>query len=130
MTFTFIPIGTVHHFSKEIPKHWTESDLEGELELMHRYQEGLSDIRPGQQIAVLFCFHKSPEFSNAHLQQKERGSGPIKGIFSLCSPIRPNPIGHSVLTVLSVDGCRIRVKGLDMNDGTPILDIKPYITSV
>jgi tRNA-Thr(GGU) m(6)t(6)A37 methyltransferase TsaA len=130
MTFTFTPIGTVHHFSEKIPKHWSESDLEGELELLPRYCEGLSDILPGQRIAVLFCFHKSPDFGDEHLKQKERGSGPIKGVFSLCSPVRPNPIGHSVLEVLSVDGCRIRVKGLDMLDGTPILDIKPYITSV
>lgn len=128
MVFTFNSIGIVHHFSAEIPKHWAESDLEGELELMPRYQEGLLDIRPGQHIAVLFCFHKSPDFRDEHLKQKKRGSGAIRGVFSICSPIRPNPIGHSVLTVLSVDGCRIRVKGLDMLDGTPILDIKPHIT--
>ena len=128
MTFTFKPIGTVHHDSEQIPKHWTESDLEGELEVMPGYRDGLSDIRPGQQIALLFCFHKSPEFGEEHLRQQKRGSGPIKGVFSLCSPIRPNPIGHSVVRVLSVDGRRIRVKGLDMLDGTPILDIKPYVT--
>jgi tRNA-Thr(GGU) m(6)t(6)A37 methyltransferase TsaA len=130
MSFTFNSIGTVHNKNETTPKHWTESDLEGELELMPRYREGLSDIRPGQQIAVLFCFHHSPEFDDGYLTQKQRGTGPVKGVFSLCSPIRPNPIGHTVLEVLSVDGCRIRVKGLDMLDGTPILDIKPHITAV
>jgi tRNA-Thr(GGU) m(6)t(6)A37 methyltransferase TsaA len=129
--FTFVPIGTVHHnhSTQKIPKHWSESDLEGELELMPEYREGLSDIRPGQQIAVLFCFHQSPGFGDAHLRQKRRGSGPVKGVFSLFSPIRPNPIGHSVLTVLWADGCRIGVKSLDMLDGTPILDIKPHVRS-
>ena len=49
------------------------------------------------------------------------------GVFSICSPIRPNPIGMSVLEVLRIDDNIIQVKGLDMLDGTPILDIKPHI---
>lgn len=122
------PIGIVRNNSHEVPKLWTESDLEGELELFPQYLEGLSDIAVGQQIQVLFHFHRSPKFNDSHLKQKRRGSGPIKGVFSLCSPIRPNPIGLSVLEVLAVDGCRIRVKNLDVLDGSPILDIKPYIT--
>jgi tRNA (Thr-GGU) A37 N-methylase len=47
------------------------------------------------------------------------------GIFSICSPIRPNPIGLSVVEVLEVNGSDLRVRGLDMIDGTPILDLKP-----
>ena len=50
-----------------------------------------------------------------------------RGVFSLCSPIRPNPIGMSVLEVLGVERNRIHVKRVDLLDGTPILDIKPYI---
>jgi tRNA (Thr-GGU) A37 N-methylase len=46
------------------------------------------------------------------------------GIFSICSPVRPNPIGMSVLEVLAVEGNTVHVRGLDMRDGTPILDIK------
>ncbi len=49
------------------------------------------------------------------------------GVFSICSPIRPNPIGMSILEVLGVEGTTIRVKRLDMLEGTPILDIKPHI---
>ncbi len=49
------------------------------------------------------------------------------GIFSICSPVRPNPIGMSVLEVLGVEGNVARVRGLDMRDGTPILDLKPYL---
>jgi tRNA (Thr-GGU) A37 N-methylase len=93
--------------------------------VLAQYRAGLADIQSGQRIAVLFHFHLSPPFDNAHLRQKRRGVGPVKGVFSLCSPIRPNPIGYSVLNVLAVNGCRIRVKGLDMLDGTPIFDIKP-----
>ena len=47
-------------------------------------------------------------------------------MFSTCSPVRPNPIGSSVLRVLKIEGAAITVKGLDMLDGSPILDIKPY----
>ena len=126
MRIEFKPIGFVRNGAAEVPKHWTESDLEGELELLPQYQAGLADIKAGQQIAVLFHFHGSQNFNAAHLKQKKRGTGKIKGVFSICSPIRPNPIGHSVLSVLAVEGCRIRVKGLDMYDGTPILDIKPH----
>ena len=49
------------------------------------------------------------------------------GIFSICSPVRPNPIGMSVLKVLGVEGNVARVRGLDMRDGTSILDLKPYL---
>jgi tRNA (Thr-GGU) A37 N-methylase len=49
------------------------------------------------------------------------------GVFSICSPIRPNPIGMSLLEVVGIEGNRISVKGLDMEDGTPILDLKPHI---
>ena len=125
MTVTLQPIGYVRHDSRQVPKHWTESELEGVLDIFAQYRAGLTDIRSGQRIAVLFHFHQSPPFDNTHLRQKRRGVGPVKGVFSLCSPIRPNPIGYSVLEVLEVNGCRIRVKGLDMRDGTPILDIKP-----
>jgi len=51
------------------------------------------------------------------------------GVFSICSPVRPNPIGLSVLEVIEREGSRIHVKGIDMINGTPILDIKPYVVS-
>lgn len=126
MTIEFEPIGLVRNPSDEVPNHWTISDLEGMLEIEPQFETGLANISAGQQIAVLFQFHQSPKFSLKQLQQKQRGTGQIKGVFSICSPIRPNPIGHSVLKVLSVEGCCIQVKGLDMYDRTPILDIKPH----
>jgi tRNA (Thr-GGU) A37 N-methylase len=48
-------------------------------------------------------------------------------VFSICSPVRPNPLGLSVVTVVAVKGATLRVRGIDMLDGTPILDIKPHI---
>jgi tRNA-Thr(GGU) m(6)t(6)A37 methyltransferase TsaA len=98
------------------------------------YKEGLGDIEPGQRIVVIFNFHESPAFSPDLLRQTppQRRQGPpgvnrSMGIFSICSPMRPNPIGMSVLEVLGVEGNVVHVRGLDMRDGSPILDIKPYL---
>jgi len=120
------PIGVVRSGEANPPRHWSISDVEGELEIYPRYREALSDIRPGERIVVLFAFHRSPRFSRRHLRQLPPTRSEPRGVFSTCSPVRPNPIGLSVVEVLSVEGTTLRVRGLDMLDGTPILDIKPH----
>ena len=122
----FKPIGYVRHNAEDVPRHWTVSDLEGELDILPAYEGGLVDIAAGQRIVVLFHFDRSPTFGQEHLRQKKRHKNEVKGVFSICSAIRPNPIGLSVVEVLAVAGGCLRVKGLDMFDGTPILDIKPH----
>ena len=126
MTIKFKPIGFVRHGSEEVPRHNAVSDFEGELEILPEYIGGIVDIRRGQSIVVLFHFDQSDPFGPEHLRQKKRHKNEVKGVFSICSHIRPNPIGLSVVNVLATEGRRIRVKGLDMFDGTPILDIKPH----
>lgn len=121
------PIGWVHCPVKNPPRHWTVSDVVGELRLDPRYTEGLRDISPGQRIVVIFYFHKSPEFKNQFLRQRPPHMDKELGVFSTCSPRRPNPIGMSVLEVLGIRDNVIKVKGVDMLDNTPILDIKPYV---
>lgn len=118
------PIGYVSTEAKEVPRSYLISEVEGTLVIDEIYQEGLSDLKAGDRIYVLFHFHKSPEFSPEYLRVKPPHLDKKKGVFSTHSPIRPNPIGLSVLEVLEVQGNRIRVKGLDMLNGTPILDIK------
>jgi tRNA-Thr(GGU) m(6)t(6)A37 methyltransferase TsaA len=98
----------------------------GRLIIDEIYREGLRDIEAGQRIVVIFHFHQSPPFSADLLVQKPPNREEKMGVFSICSPIRPNPIGMSVLEVLGVEENVIQVKRLDMIDGTPILDIKPY----
>ncbi len=61
------------------------------------------------------------------VQTPPHRQGERVGVFSICSPRRPNPLGLSVFEVLNIRGTSIRVKGLDILDGTPILDIKPYV---
>lgn len=129
MSICFAPIGTVHTETQNLPRHWTISDVEGTLEILPEYTAGLADIEAGQQIVVLFNFHKSRPFDLGLLKQTPPRHSSPKGVFSICSPRRPNAIGLSVLRVLSRNGNIIRVKGLDMYDGTPILDIKPHIVA-
>ncbi len=121
------PIGFVRTDAEEIPRHWSVSDVEGTLAIDDEYLQGLEDLEPGQRIVVIFNFHRSPEFSPGFLRQTPPHRDREVGVFSTCSPVRPNPIGMSVLEVLEVRGATVRVRGLDMMDGTPILDIKPHI---
>ena len=127
MSIELKPIGFVRTDAEKIPRHWRVSDVEGTLIINEEYLEGLKDIEPGQRIVVIFNFHRSPEFTARFLQQTPPQSEKEMGVFSICSPIRPNPIGMSILEVLGVKGATIRVKRLDMLEGTPILDIKPHI---
>ncbi len=123
-----VPIGIFNTDAVEIPRHWSISDVEGTLVIDQKYTDGLSGIEPGQKIVVLFHFHKSPAFDpSRHLRQIPPHRDRATGVFSICSPVRPNPIGMSVLTVLDVCKNRITVKGADMINDTPILDIKPHI---
>ena len=117
-----------------MPRSFRVSDVEGTLEIRAAYREGLADVEPGQRIVVIFNFHESPAFTQdllrqtpphrRHLSSREDGS---MGVFSICSPVRPNPVGMSIVEVLDVEGTILRVRGLDMKDGTPILDIKPWL---
>lgn len=123
----FEPIGFVHTAAEEVPRHYRVSELEGTIVVDERYLEGIGDLEPGQRIVVIFNFHRSPEFTSELLRQTPPHTGKKTGVFSICSPVRPNPIGLSVVEVLDVEGVNIYVKRLDMLDGTPVLDIKPHI---
>ena len=126
MSIEMKSIGYVSTDAAKIPRSWEISDVEGALVFDESYVEGLSDIKPGQHIYVIFQFHQSPEFSSQFLRiNPPRHNRKEMGVFSTHSPVRPNPIGLSILEVLRVEGNIIYVRGLDMLNGTPILDIKP-----
>ncbi len=124
------PIGLVSTDAENIPRHWTMSDVEGTLIIEEQYRRGLSDIGPGQKIYVIFHFNQSPGFRPDRIRVNCSSLPKELGVFSTLSPIRPNALGLSVLDVQGVNGSVIHVKGLDMLDGTPILDIKPYLVPV
>jgi tRNA-Thr(GGU) m(6)t(6)A37 methyltransferase TsaA len=119
------PIGVIKTVVEKVPRHWTVSDAEGAIVVDEQYKEGLKDMKAGQRIVVIFFFHQSPRFTKDFLIQMPPHRNEHLGVFSICSPIRPNPLGMSVVEVLRIDGCTIHIKGLDMVDGTPVLDIKP-----
>jgi len=127
MTVALKPIGFVETEATTLPRHCSVSTVEGRLVIDPQFQEGLRDIQPGQHLVVLFHFDQSPPFTPDLLLQKPPHRDNKLGVFSTCSPVRPNPLGLSVLEVVEVRGNVILVKGLDMRNGTPILDLKPFV---
>lgn len=97
--------------------------VQGELELFPAYTEGLQDIDGFSHLIVIFAFHKAEE---GKLYARPPHDSKIRGVFATRSPNRPNPIGMTVLKLLSRQKNTLRVTGVDMVDETPILDIKPY----
>lgn len=127
MTIEMNPIGHVETTAEKIPRSWRSSDLVGDLVICEEYAEGISEVEAGDRIVVIFNFHESPPFSRGFLRQNPRSSGgEERGVFKTLSPVRPNPIGMSIVEVVRVEGTTLRVCGLDMRDGTPILDMKPW----
>ena len=122
----FSPIGFVRTEASDIPKHFSISSVRGELVLKEDYLHGLKDICVGQDLVVIFCFHKSPPFTKDLLEQRPPHRDHPKGVFSICSPVRPNGIGLSVVEVIGIERNVVEVNHIDMLDGTPILDLKPH----
>ncbi|MCG2721867.1 MAG: tRNA (N6-threonylcarbamoyladenosine(37)-N6)-methyltransferase TrmO [Thermodesulfovibrionales bacterium] len=125
MNIQFRTIGFIKTDSPTVPRHWTISNVAGKIIIDEEYMKGLKDIQKGQDIMVIFYFHQSPEFTLDHLIQSPPHHNKRLGVFSTCSPMRPNPIGMSVLRVVDREEHILYVTGLDMVDRTPILDIKP-----
>jgi tRNA (adenine37-N6)-methyltransferase len=111
----------------DAPKNYDESERIGTLEIFPQYREGLDGIIVGQTLVVLFWLHKSTRDVLKVYPRGDRSKG-LRGVFATRSPVRPNPIGISELKVLSIHGNHIEVSGLDILDGTPIVDIKKKIS--
>jgi tRNA-Thr(GGU) m(6)t(6)A37 methyltransferase TsaA len=120
-------IGQFYTDAEKIPRHWTVSNEDGVICLEKQFTEAAKDIKAGQQIVVIFLFDRSRGFTLDDIVQSPKHKNHTMGVFSICSPVRPNPIGMSVLEVLAINGSEIKVRGIDMLNKTPILDIKPYV---
>jgi tRNA (adenine37-N6)-methyltransferase len=129
--FTPRPIGFVrspHKNTREIPKGLgAKHEAEGVLEILPEFQLGLTDIEGFSHLIVLWEFDRSKGFE---LLGTPPSDDRPHGVFATRSPMRPNPIGLTVVELLRREGPLLRVRGLDMLDGTPILDIKPYLSNV
>jgi tRNA-Thr(GGU) m(6)t(6)A37 methyltransferase TsaA len=102
-------------------------DMEGVLEILADLEPGLTDIEGFSHIYVIWAFDRS---SGYELVGRPPSDDRPHGLFATRSPRRPNPIGLTVVELLGREGANLRVRGIDMLDGTPILDIKPYLSSV
>lgn len=129
--YSFDPIGYVHspyHQTHDIPKGFgAKHDAVGTLEILPQFEVGLTDIEGFSHLFVVWVFDRSDGFELL-------GTPPIDdrphGVFATRSPRRPNPVGLTVVELLRREGRSLHVRGLDMLDGTPILDLKPYLSSI
>lgn len=125
------PIGLVRSAytdKSQIPKGpGAEHHAEGTLELLPEFEQGLTDIEGFSHLYVLWVFDRAEGYD---LMSMPPTDDRAHGVFATRAPRRPNPIGLTVVRLLRRDGARLFVRGLDMLDGTPILDIKPYLSSV
>jgi tRNA-Thr(GGU) m(6)t(6)A37 methyltransferase TsaA len=106
---------------------WTRHDAEGALETRAELEPGLTDIEGFSHLFVIWAFDRSV---GCNLVGTPPSDDRPHGVFATRSPRRPNPIGLTVVELLRREGPVLRVRGIDMLEGTPILDIKPYLSSV
>ncbi|MCC4769896.1 tRNA (N6-threonylcarbamoyladenosine(37)-N6)-methyltransferase TrmO [Methanosarcina sp. DH2] len=123
----FIPIGYVENdylepgYDEEIYQKVSKIVLKKDLE------EGLYRVEELEKLYILFYFSKSKGYKLIH---RRRYDGDMSGVFASRSPYRPNGIGLTIVELLKVEGNVLHVKGLDAINGTPVLDIKPYMKDI
>lgn len=129
--FKFEAIGVVHSPFKRKediqPEKYAYArgfdSVQGELEIFAQYADGLKDIEGFSHLILIFVLHQSEGYV---LHTKPLLDDKPRGVFSTRSPHRPNPIGLTIVRLIERRGNILKVNGLDMIEGTPILDIKPY----
>lgn len=129
--FTPRPVGYVkgpYKDTQDVPRGLgAQHFAEGVLEILPEFGIGLTDIEGFSHIFVIWIFDRSGE---SKLLSTPPSDSQSHGVFATRSPRRPNPIGLTVVELLRRDGVLLHVRGIDMLDGTPILDIKPYLSGV
>jgi tRNA (adenine37-N6)-methyltransferase len=127
-SFTFVPIGTIHtpfHDIAGMPIQPTGArGTKGTIAIAEAYREGLRDLGGFERIILIYVFHKCTDHQ---LMVKPFLDTTPRGIFATRSPKRPNAIGLSVVRLIAVREEIVEVEDIDVLDGTPLLDIKPYV---
>jgi tRNA-Thr(GGU) m(6)t(6)A37 methyltransferase TsaA len=122
------PIGIIHSPFKEPQGTPIQpagaKGTNGTVEIFLEYAEGLKDIEGFSHIILLYHFHLSKESA---LIAKPYMDNETHGVFAMRGPSRPNPIGISIVCLVRVEGNMLHIRDVDIVDGTPLLDIKPYI---
>lgn len=130
-SYAMEPIGWVrspYQETKTVPRGLgAKHDAEGILEIRAELSDGLQDIEGFSHLYVIWVFSQSEGYQlvgRAPTDDREHG------VFATRSPRRPNPIALTVVELVRREGNKLHVHGVDMLDGTPILDIKPYLSSI
>lgn len=127
MKFELKPIGIVYTSykdKKEIPCQGYKSDKIGEVEIFNEFEEALKDIEGFSHIYLIYYFHETTGYAplvKPFLDTQKHG------VFATRHYNRPNPIGISIVELIKREGNILRVRQIDVLDGTPLLDIKPYV---
>lgn len=128
MDITYHPIGVIHSPFKDLAEMpiqpASETSAPGTVEILPEYAPGLKDLEGFSHVMLVYHFHRSPRVS---LTVRPFLDGEPHGVFATRAPTRPNPIGISVVRLVGVEGNVLSVQDLDILDGTPLLDLKPYI---
>ncbi len=128
---SFQPIGYAHTPYKntsEVPKGLgAKHQAEGVLEILPQFEAGLTDIDGFSHLIVLWVFDRAEGYELLATPPSDNRS---HGVFATRSPQRPNPIGLTIVELVKQDGRSLHVRGVDMLEGTPILDLKPYLSSI
>lgn len=131
MEFRFEPIGFVAsgagHYPQEAPRQAVYASNKGVIELLpgRNFEQALEDLEGFDRIWLVFVFDRNRNWTPKVLPPD--GSNRKRGVFATRSPYRPNPIGISAVELVKIERLRLYVRNLDLLDGTPILDLKPYI---
>lgn len=128
MNYTFEPIGTIHSPYAEpagVPIQGVFAQgATGTVEVFPEYAAGLADLDGFSHIILLYCLHLS---HGCALMCKPFLDIQERGVFATRAPRRPNPIGMSIVRLLGIEGRVLRIADVDIVDGSPLLDIKPYV---
>ena len=129
--FTMRAIGYVrgpYQNTRDVPRGLgAKHDAEGVLEILEEFEPGLMDIEGFSHLLVIWGFDRS---EGCELTATPPSDNRPHGVFATRSPRRPNPIGLTTVMLLRREGAKLHVRGIDMLEGTPILDIKPYLSSI
>lgn len=122
------PIGVIHSPFKEVTGMPIQPagalGVKGIVEVFAQFCAGLKDIGGFSHIILVYHFHLSKGYS---LEVRPFMDEEARGVFATRSPARPNPIGISAVRLVGVEDCTLHVEDIDVVDGTPLLDIKPYV---
>jgi tRNA (adenine37-N6)-methyltransferase len=127
MNITLTPIGLIHtpfNTPAETPIQASRSEVEGWIEVFPEYAEGLQDIEAFSHLYLIYHLHRSDQVQllvEPFLDDRKHG------VFATRHPFRPNHIGISIVQMVSRQGNRLNISGVDMFDQSPLLDIKPYV---